>query len=131
MEFISSKKTLDRNDFVVVTEKGNYIHELFTNFENSPLAAKYSSQPFPGQYLLFLAGGLAESSEVLPDDIIALSSLEKVNFHRPGLIGDEIYLKATLIDEEIKNYQYRWEIFNHKDELLIDCKVKFIRNVKK
>ena len=131
MEFISSKKTIDKNDFAVVTEKGNYIHELFTNFENSPLAAKYSSQPFPGQYLLFLAGGLAESSEVLPDDIIALSSLERVNFHRPGLIGDEIYLKATLIDEEIKNYQYKWEIFNHKDELLIDCKVKFIRNVKK
>ena len=131
MEFISSKKTLDKDDFKVVIKNGNYIHELFTNFENSPLAANFSSQPFPGQYLLFLAGGLAESSELLPNDIIALKSFDEVNFHRPGLVGDKIYLKSSLLEQDNKNYKYIWEIFNHADQLLIDCKVNFIKNVKK
>lgn len=131
MEFISKKTTLTKNDFDVVLKNGSYTHELFTNFENSPLSAKFASQPFPGQYLLFLAGGLAESSEDLPKDIIALSSFEDVNFYRPGLINDEIYLKMTLLIEDVKKYQYKWEIFNNDDVLLIDCKVKFIRYVKK
>tara|TARA_B110000438_G_C15752690_1_gene623703 strand:- start:762 stop:1157 length:396 start_codon:yes stop_codon:yes gene_type:complete len=131
MEFISKKVELTPNDFSIVINNGKYTHELFTNFENSPLAAKFTSQPFPGQYLLFLAGGLAESSEDLPKDIIALSSFVDVNFYRPGLIGDEIYLKMAILTKEVKKYIYKWEIFNDQNILLIDCKVNFLRHVKK
>ena len=131
MEYISKKITLTKEDFEVVTKNGKYSYQLFTDFKNSPLSKTYASQPFPGQYILFLAGGLAESSKELPKDIMALSSFEKVNFYRPGLVGDQIYLISSMEKQEEKKYIYKWEIFNNQNKILLDCKVNFIRNVKK
>lgn len=131
MLYISKKITLTKNDFNVVINNGKYSHELFADFENSELSKKYTSQPFPGQYILFLAGGLAEEDENLPKDIIAMSSIENLNFYTPGLIGDRIYLKASIDSMDDKKYTYSWEIFNGENFKLLDCKVNFIRNVKK
>ena len=89
MLYVSKKITLTKNDFDVVINNGKYSHELFADFENSELSKKYNSQPFPGQYILFLAGGLAEEDENLQKDIIAMSSIENLNFYMPGLIGDK------------------------------------------
>ena len=33
--------------------------------------------------------------------------------------------------KEVKKYIYKWEIFNDQNILLIDCKVNFLRHVKK
>ena len=131
MLYISKKITLTKNDFNVVINNGKYSHELFADFENSELSKKYNSQPFPGQYILFLAGGLAEEDENLPKDIIAMSSIENLNFYTPGLIGDRIYLEASIDSTDDKKYTYSWEIFNGENFKLLDCKVNFIRNVKK
>jgi len=131
MVYISKKITLTKNDFDVVINNGKYSHKLFTDFENSELSKKYKSQPFPGQYILFLAGGLAEEDENLPEDIIAMASIDDLNFYMPGLIGDIIYLKVSVNLVEDKKYIYKWEIFNEKNLKLLDCKVNFIRNVKK
>ena len=131
MLYVSKKITLTKNDFDVVINNGNYSHELFADFENSELYKKYYSQPFPGQYILFLAGGLAEEDENLPKDIIAMSSIENLNFYMPGLIGDKIYLKASIDSMNDTKYTYSWEIFNGENFKLLDCKVNFIRNVKK
>ncbi len=131
MLYVSKKITLTKNDFDVVINNGKYSHELFADFENSELSKKYNSQPFPGQYILFLAGGLAEEDENLPKDIIAMSSIENLNFYMPGLIGDKIYLKASIDSMNDTKYTYSWEIFNGENFKLLDCKVNFIRNVKK
>jgi hypothetical protein len=49
----------------------------------------------------------------------------------PGLIGDKIYLKASIDSMNDTKYIYLWEIFNGENFKLLDCKVNFIRNVKK
>ena len=48
-----------------------------------------------------------------------------------GLIGDKIYLKASIDSMNDTKYTYSWEIFNGENFKLLDCKVNFIRNVKK
>ena len=60
-----------------------------------------------------------------------MSSIENLNFYMPGLIGDKIYLKASIDSMNDTKYTYSWEIFNGENFKLLDCKVNFIRNVKK
>ncbi len=128
MEYNTKSILLDENHFKTVIEKANYTHEIFSDFKNSTFAEKFDKQPFPGQYLLFLAGGLAESYDKLYKDIYALSEISEVKFFKPALLDDEIYLNAKETEKSKDSYYFDWKIINQNKELLLFSKVKFIRN---
>jgi len=104
-----------------------YTHKIFSDFKNSHFSKKYKKQPFPGQYLLFIAGGLAESYEKLFKDIYALIEIKSVKFLKPALINDEVYLEAKLMKTTQKFYYFDWNVLNQNKEALLFCKVKFLR----
>ena len=106
---------------------GAYFHKIFSDFKNSHFSKKYKKQPFPGQYLLFIAGGLAESYEKLFKDIYALIEIKSVKFLKPALINDEVYLEAKLMKTTQKFYYFDWNVLNQNKEALLFCKVKFLR----
>ena len=61
MKYTTKKIELTNDHYLAVTDLAEYTHEIFSDFKNSHFSKKYKNQPFPGQYLLFIAGGLAES----------------------------------------------------------------------
>tara|TARA_B100000609_G_C17007634_1_gene327000 strand:+ start:155 stop:553 length:399 start_codon:yes stop_codon:yes gene_type:complete len=127
MKYTTKKIKLTNDHFVAVTDLAEYTHEIFSDFKNSYFSKKYKKQPFPGQYLLFIAGGLAESYEKLFKDIYALIEIKSVKFLKPALINDEVYLVANLMKTTEKFYYFDWNVLNQNNEALLFCKVKFLR----
>ena len=127
MKYTTKKIKLTKDHFVAVTDLAEYTHEIFSDFKNSHFSKKYKKQPFPGQYLLFIAGGLAESYEKLFKDIYALIEIKSVKFLKPALINDEVYLVANLMKTTEKFYYFDWNVLNQDKEALLFCKVKFLR----
>ena len=127
MKYTTKKVKLTNDHFLAVTDLAEYTHEIFSNFQNSHFSKKYKEQPFPGQYLLFIAGGLAESYDKLFKDIYALIEIKNVKFLKPAFINDKVYLDAELLKTTEKFYYFDWKVLNQNKELLLFCKVKFLR----
>jgi hypothetical protein len=127
MNYTTKKIELTNDHFLAVTNLAEYTHEIFSDFKNSNFSKKYKNQPFPGQYLLFIAGGLAESYDKLFKDIYALIEIKNVKFSKPAFINDKVYLDAKLLRTTEKFYYFDWKILNQNNELLLFCKVKFLR----
>ena len=127
MKYTTKKIELTNDHFLAVTDLAEYTHEIFSDFKNSQFSKKYKNQPFPGQYLLFIAGGLAESYDKLFKDIYALSEIKNVKFFKPAFINDKVYLDAKLLKTTEKFYYFDWKVLNQNKELLLFCKVKFLR----
>ena len=127
MKYTTKKIELTNDHFLAVTDLAEYTHEIFSDFENSHFSKKYKNQPFPGQYLLFIAGGLAESYDKLFKDIYALIEIKNVKFLKPAFINDKVYLDAELLKTTEKFYYFDWKVLNQNKELLLFCKVKFLR----
>ena len=127
MNYTTKKIELTNDHFLAVTNLAEYTHEIFSDFKNSNFSKKYKNQPFPGQYLLFIAGGLAESYDKLFKDIYALIEIKNVKFLKPAFINDKVYLDAELLKTTEKFYYFDWKVLNQNKELLLFCKVKFLR----
>ena len=127
MNYTTKKIELTNDHFLAVTNLAEYTHEIFSDFKNSNFSKKYKNQPFPGQYLLFIAGGLAESYDKLFKDIYALIEIKNVKFSKPAFINDKVYLDAKLLRTTEKFYYFDWKVLNQNKELLLFCKVKFLR----
>ena len=127
MKYTTKKVKLTNDHFLAVTDLAEYTHEIFSNFQNSHFSKKYKEQPFPGQYLLFIAGGLAESYDKLFKDIYALIEINSVKFLKPAFINDKVYLDAELLKTTKKFYYFDWKVLNQDKEVLLFCKVKFLR----
>ena len=127
MKYTTKKIELTNDHFLAVTNLAEYTHEIFSDFKNSNFSKKYNNQPFPGQYLLFIAGGLAESYDKLFKDIYALIEIKNVKFSKPAFINDKVYLDAKLSRTTEKFYYFDWKVLNQNKELLLFCKVKFLR----
>ena len=127
MNYTTKKIELTNDHFLAVTNLAEYTHEIFSDFKNSNFSKKYKNQPFPGQYLLFIAGGLAESYDKLFKDIYALIEIKNVKFSKPAFINDKVYLDAKLSRTTEKFYYFDWKVLNQNKELLLFCKVKFLR----
>ena len=127
MKYTTKKIELTNDHFLAVTNLAEYTHEIFSDFKNSNFSKKYKNQPFPGQYLLFIAGGLAESYDKLFKDIYALIEIKNVKFLKPAFIDDKVYLDAKLLKTTEKFYYFDWKVLNQNKELLLFCKVKFLR----
>ena len=127
MKYTTKKIELTNDHFLAVTNLAEYTHEIFSDFKNSHFSKKYKNQPFPGQYLLFIAGGLAESYDKLFKDIYALIEIKNVKFLKPAFINDKVYLDAELLKTTEKFYYFDWKVLNQNKELLLFCKVKFLR----
>jgi|TARA_B100001540_G_scaffold30251_1_gene26190 hypothetical protein len=127
MNYTTKKIELTNDHFLAVTNLAEYTHEIFSDFKNSNFSKKYKNQPFPGQYLLFIAGGLAESYDKLFKDIYALIEIKNVKFSKPAFINDKVYLDAKLLRTTEKFYYFDWKVLNQNNELLLFCKVKFLR----
>ena len=76
---------------------------------------------------MFIAGGLAESYDKLFKDIYALIEIKNVKFLKPAFINDKVYLDAKLLKTTEKFYYFDWKVLNQNKELLLFCKVKFLR----
>ena len=127
MKYTTKKIELTNDHFLAVTNLAEYTHEIFSDFKNSNFSKKYKNQPFLGQYLLFIAGGLAESYDKLFKDIYALIEIKNVKFSKPAFINDKVYLDAKLSRTTEKFYYFDWKVLNQNKELLLFCKVKFLR----
>ena len=127
MKYTTKKIELTNDHFLAVTNLAEYTHEIFSDFKNSNFSKKYKNQPFPGQYLLFIAGGLAESYDKLFKDIYALIEIKNVKFSKPAFINDKVYLDAKLSRTTENFYYFDWKVLNQNKELLLFCKVKFLR----
>tara|TARA_Y100001970_G_scaffold215224_1_gene263252 strand:- start:94 stop:492 length:399 start_codon:yes stop_codon:yes gene_type:complete len=127
MKYTTKKVKLTNDHFLAVTDLAEYTHEIFSNFQNSHFSKKYKEQPFPGQYLLFIAGGLAESYDKLFKDIYALIEINSVKFLKPAFINDKVYLDAELLKTTKKFYYFDWKVLNQDKDVLLFCKVKFLR----
>lgn len=97
---------------------GGYTHPLFTDDawvrEHSP----FSAGPVPGEFVLFLLGGLAERSGAFDDTTIALVGLDEVRFVSPAFPGDTIRLDMEVVAKEPSrsgrrgSMQLRWNCTN-------------------
>ena len=69
----------------------------------------------------------AESYDKLFKDIYALVEINSVKFLNPAFINDKVYLDAELLKTTKKFYYFDWKVLNQDKEVLLFCKVKFLR----
>lgn len=75
-----------------------------------------------GLNLLFRHGGFGNS--LLPDALVALTGLDRVQFKRPVMIGDTLRLDCEIIGmrpvlEQQGTIELRFRILNQRDEVVI------------
>lgn len=75
---------------------GGYVHPLFTDHGYVRSRTGFTAPLIPGQFVLYLLGGLAEMTGTFGDDTIGLVELNEVRFSRPVEVGDTIRLRMTV-----------------------------------
>jgi len=84
----------------VARDIGGYTHPLFTDDQWVRDHSPFSTGPVPGEFVLFLLGGLAERSSAFDDTTIALVGLDEVRFLSPAFPGDAIALQMEVVDKQ-------------------------------
>lgn len=80
---------------------GGYTHPLFTDDEWVRDHSPFATGPVPGEFVLFLLGGMAERSGAFDDTTIALVGLDDVRFSAPAFPGDDINLTMEAVGKEL------------------------------
>ena len=115
----------------LVATVGGYTHPLFTDAEyirDSPFPAAL----LPGEFTLFLLGGLAEQSGLFADDVIALVGIDEVRFPSPALIGDTITLEMDVVGHDRRpggstgTITLEWRATKQNGDQVLTCRVTML-----
>lgn len=79
---------------------GGYTHPLFTDDDWVRDHSPFETGPVPGEFVLFLLGGMAERSDAFDETTIALVGLDEVRFAAPAFPGDDIRLMMEVVGKE-------------------------------
>lgn len=79
---------------------GGYTHPLFTDDDWVRDHSPFATGPVPGEFVLFLLGGMAERSGAFDETTIALVGLDEVRFAAPAFPGDDIRLTMEVVGKE-------------------------------
>lgn len=79
---------------------GGYTHPLFTDDDWVRDHSPFATGPVPGEFVLFMLGGIAEQSGAFDDTTIALVGLDEVRFAAPAFPGDVINLAMEVVAKE-------------------------------
>lgn len=79
---------------------GGYTHPLFTDDDWVREHSPFATGPVPGEFVLFLLGGLAERSGAFDETTIALVGLDDVRFVAPAFPEDAIRLDMDVLAKE-------------------------------
>lgn len=126
----SVKLTEEHRELIV--GPGGYTHPLFTDLDYVKNQSSFPSAPVPGQFTLFLLGGMAENSGLFGDDVVALIAIDEVRFSSPALIGDTVELKMSLIECDRRpnrstgTISLKWLAANHRGEEVLRCNVTML-----
>lgn len=78
---------------------GGYVHPLFTDHELVRERLGIEPPLVPGQFVLFLLGGLAEMTGRFDTSTIGLVALDAVRFDHPVEVGSTIRLRMEVLDK--------------------------------
>ena len=115
----------------VIRTVGGYTHPLFTD-PDYVAANSLPGQPVPGEWTLFLLGGLAEQSGAFGDDVAALVAIDQVRFSVPATVGDTLRLEIEVIDRrEVSSgrrgiVEFIWRARNQRDLEVVECRVSML-----
>jgi acyl dehydratase len=98
-EFHCPPRTVPADTARLVVDVGGYTHPLFHD-DAQARAAGFAGVPVPGQFVLFLLGGMAERSGRFDETTVALVGLDRVRFSRPAFPGDELRLTCSVLAKE-------------------------------
>lgn len=116
----------------VVATIGGYTHPLFTDPDYIRTKSPFGSAVVPGQFTLFLLGGLAEQSGLLEDDVVALVGVDEVRFPSPALIGDTITLYLEVVGHQRRpggstgTITLHWRAKKQTGEEVLTCRVTML-----
>jgi acyl dehydratase len=96
--------------------------------EESP----FDSPLVPGEFTLFLLGGLAEQSGLFEDDVVALVGIDEVRFPSAALIGDTVSLEMEVGAHQRRpggstgSIALRWRATKQTGEEVLICGVTML-----
>lgn len=96
-KFVTPGKTVTEGAIATMIGLGGFIMPLF-NDEEFAKTTPFGTRIAPGRLTLFLMGGLEEQTGVYEGCLIALLSIDKVQFKGPLKTGDTIRVEMEVTD---------------------------------
>ena len=93
-------RTITEDEAATLTTLGGYVHPLFTDPEYVRTSSPFDRSPIPGAGVLFLLGGMAESSDAFDQTTIAMVGIDDVRFAAPAFGGDTLHLDMEVLDKQ-------------------------------
>src|SRR6056297_3341034 len=78
---------------------GGYVHPIFTDHDRAREMLGIDPPLIPGQFVLYLLGGLAEMTGRFDDTTLGLIALDEVRFERPVVVGTTVSLRMEVLDK--------------------------------
>ena len=106
---------------------GGYVHPLFTDHEYVRRHTSFEPPLIPGQFVLYLLGGLAEMAGVFDETTIGLVALDDVRFAAPVRVGETIRLEMEVVERRVTSdgtkgvMRLDWTCRSHDDDLKLQC----------
>jgi acyl dehydratase len=127
--FASEPRALDAETARAIVEAGGYTHPLFVDPEFAARSA-FGRAPIPGQGVLLVMGGLAESTERFDGTTIGLVGLDDVRFLKPAFAGDAVRLDVEVVAKEPSArtgvLAMRWRCLNDGGEVLVEATARML-----
>jgi acyl dehydratase len=93
---VTPGKTITHAAITIMTGLGGYTHPMFNDEEYCRVNTPFKSIVAPGEMILFFMGGLAETSGIFDDTVIALVGLDNIRFISPTHPQDTIRLEMEV-----------------------------------
>jgi acyl dehydratase len=118
----SQRRTITESLASAAAWLGGYVHPLFTDHELARARLGIRPPLIPGQFVLYLLGGLAEMTGRFDDTTVGLVALDDVRFERPVEVGDTISLRMEVLDKSRSpsgrrgSVRFSWEAIGPDDQ---------------
>lgn len=76
---------------------GGYVHPLFTDHDRAREVLGIDPPLIPGQFVLYVLGGLAEMTGRFDATTLGLIALDEVRFERPVVVGTTVRLRMGVL----------------------------------
>ena len=131
-EVTSQGRTITESIATTAAWLGGYVHPLFMDHDHVREHTSFTPPVLPGQFVLYLLGGLAEMTGTFDDTTIGLVGLDEVRFRRAVTVGDTIHLRMEVLDKQPSDsgrrgsITFAWRCVDQEERTVLEASVTML-----
>ena len=130
--FDGPSRTITESLLTTMTSLGGYTHPLFTDHTYVESSSPFESPPAPGALVLFILGGLAESSPAFDHHTVALLGFDEVRFLNPVTAGTTLRSSFEVLETHPSDRSpggtvlWSWRAADQRGRMICDAKARML-----